>query len=69
MIFDHTNIKTDRNISESSSLAKMKRVRAVPPDPNPLFLTWLEEWEAEARSKGKLPLAKIYSHCQQNLAK
>ena len=47
----------------------MKRVRAVPRDPNPLFLTWLEEWEAEARSKGKLPLAKIYSHCQQNLAK
>ena len=47
----------------------MKRVRAVPPDPNPLFLTWLEEWEVEARSKGKLPLAKIYSLCQQSLAK
>jgi len=41
----------------------------MPRDPNPLFLTWLKEWEVEAKNKGKLPLAKIYSHCQQNLAK
>ena len=57
------------NVSESEARVIMRRVRAVPRDPNPLFLAWLEEWEDEARSKGKLPLAKIYSHCQKNLAK
>ena len=62
-------IKTDQNISESEALVKMRRVKVVPQDPNPLFLAWLQEWEEEARSKGKPSLAKIYSHCQQNLAK
>jgi hypothetical protein len=47
----------------------MRRVRAVPRDPNPLFLAWLQEWEEEARRQGKLPKAKIYEHCGQNLAK
>ena len=47
----------------------MRRVRAVPRDPNPLFLAWLEEWEEEARRKGKFDLANIYNHCQQNLTK
>ena len=68
---DFSTIQTyqNRNISESKSLVIMRRVRALPQDPNPLFLAWLEEWEEEARSKGKLPLAKIYSHCQKNLSK
>jgi len=47
----------------------MRRRKVLPQDPNSLFLGWLKEWEEEARNKGKLPLAKIYNHCQQNLAK
>ena len=51
------------------SLVTMRRRKVLPQDPNSLFLGWLKEWEEEARKKGKLPLAKIYNHCQQNLAK
>ena len=47
----------------------MRRRKVLPQDPNSLFLGWLKDWEEEARNKGKLPLAKIYNHCQQNLAK
>ena len=61
--------RSNLNISDSEAFVKMRRVRAVPQDPNPLFLAWLEEWEEEARRKGKFDLANIYSHCQQNLTK
>lgn len=47
----------------------MKRVKKLDPNPNGLFLHWLEEFKEEAKSSGNSGLFKIYKLCIENLSK
>ena len=47
----------------------MKRVKKLPENPNALFLSWLEEFLAEAEAQGHNGLMKIYRMCIESLKK